>query len=254
MLISFISIMCLLLFVFLITNIIVFTVPVMLIIFLYNIFKRKTQSNLATFFNIGLLFFLITTLLFHVKGRWSVIGGLAVTVLVFEVGHQLYNRFIKNNMAKPLQKKSDLDDFYREQGLANADIAVFRETMAEASQAIHSIEDNFALDTHLKAIDMHHSIIPTLKNYFKTLVRNPIDLPKANKFLYTYLPTLDSLTVKYVNSKTHLQSSSTGQQTLNEARQTIDTLCLKIIEDYSKFLGYNNLDETISITKNIIND
>lgn len=151
-----------------------------------------------------------------------------------------------------MPKMSDEKEIhYKEAGLSDSEIKIFRETMACAQANIKKWEKNVAKNSKLKAIDLRTDGLKGAKGLFKELVDEPKKLIFADKFLYTHLPNIADLTDKYVEIAEHEIKNKETYATLEESAGIIQELSKQIADDYTTFVAddLEDIQVEISIAK-----
>lgn len=122
---------------------------------------------------------------------------------------------------------------YRESGLSDSDIKLFRETMAEAKKHIKYWESACKSITDVSVIEDVTGGLSAAKKTFQFIVKNPQELTKQNNFLYKYLPNM----TKLIESYQKLQSEAVkSDEDLSEALLLMKTLSSQVAENYHEIL------------------
>ncbi|MDR2975785.1 MAG: 5-bromo-4-chloroindolyl phosphate hydrolysis family protein, partial [Streptococcaceae bacterium] len=79
---------------------------------------------------------------------------------------------------------------YREAGLSDSDIKLFRENMAEAKSHIKAWETACRTITDVSVIEDVTGGLSASKKTFQFIVKNPQELTKQSDFLYKWLPNM----------------------------------------------------------------
>ncbi|MCQ9210094.1 5-bromo-4-chloroindolyl phosphate hydrolysis family protein [Granulicatella seriolae] len=138
-------------------------------------------------------------------------------------------------------------EFYSQQGLTQEETFFFRTQLYKAKQHIDHIEVNIKKSTKLEAIEQRYGLLSLVKTYFKDISKEPLRLSQVDGFLYTYLPSLDELTAKYLEINNHATKTQLTYQTLDRTVQTIESICVKIEEDYLQFQKNDFTDANIEM-------
>ncbi|WP_159722623.1 5-bromo-4-chloroindolyl phosphate hydrolysis family protein [Enterococcus sp. CSURQ0835] len=143
------------------------------------------------------------------------------------------------------------EQHYREAGMSESEIVLFRETMSTSKQQIVRLQENITQNAKLKAIDLRHDTLKAAKALFKELVKEPTRLPEASHFLYTHLPNIVDLTDHYIEINQHEVKTKETYGKLEESAQIIDQMADLIVKDYQQFVSEDmeDMDVEISIAK-----
>lgn len=161
--------------------------------------------------------------------------------------------------SQPIRSKKDFPtltkkrrEYYKEMGMTETEIDLFRQTMHEAQKQIEQLQKNMHASTKLRAIDLRNDTVKAAKALFKELVKQPKKLPLANYFLYTHLPNIVDLTNQFLNLNEHEIKSKETYEKLEESTQVIDQLAKLITKDYEAFVkeDLEALNVELSIAKN----
>ena len=167
--------------------------------------------------------------------------GLIVTVLVLKfiigVVFMTKNKREENNDYgdKGLNKKNNIER-YRQAGLSDSDIKIFRENLAEAKSNIQTWEKNLKKDDDLQVVESVTGGLEASKQTFKYIVQNPKELTKQNDFLYKNLPNMVKLTEKFLEMKGQKGSAPEFSRDLDETLLLIKTLSANISKHYHEIL------------------
>lgn len=137
--------------------------------------------------------------------------------------------------------------FYQSKGLSKQDVTFFRETMATAKNRIVRIENNFSVSSKLAAVETRNNTVAVLKDFFHEIVQQPQRLHEVDKFLYTSLVQLETLTTQYLEISTHVVKTKEMYRSLSQSAETIDALCQQINQQYVIFRS-KDMDE-LSVTQ-----
>ncbi len=213
--------------------------------------NKRTSNNLVMLLlavlTVIVVVFLLT--LINVENPLNIIiGGL--------VGFTLYLVFIWKkrtpNKKKGLQPVSKArEEFYESRGLSDEDITFFRETMNNAKEQIHQVEENMNQVGKLRAIANRNNTLNLTKVLFKDIVNEPERLHEVDQFLYVHLPSLADLSSKYVQINQHQAKSKQTFDVLEKSARTIDELCQQISKDYVDFrsMDLDRLVDEVEIAK-----
>ncbi|HPJ00307.1 MAG TPA: 5-bromo-4-chloroindolyl phosphate hydrolysis family protein [Enterococcus sp.] len=206
------------------------------------------------------------------RSTWTVIGLVTIGAIVF--GTMLSDYFpvllliggvllvvygfkgksapVSNNSLPVLSKKRE--QTYLDSGMSYREIEFFRETLNQTKTEIEKLQTNISQNAKLKAIDLRHDTIRAAKALFKELVKEPTRLNEASHFLYTHLPNMVDLTVKYLEINNHEIKSRDTYEKMEESIQIIDQMASLIKQDYQKFVSddLEELDVELSIAKQSI--
>lgn len=123
---------------------------------------------------------------------------------------------------------------YKEQGLSESEIRLFRQTMKDARDQIMSLESSFN-QSKLQQIEQQIPVITICQSIFKELVQEPQKLNIANQFLYQHLPNISTLATKYVEVSRQNQISHDSDLLLETTYHTIFEVAQLIMDDYQQF-------------------
>lgn len=155
---------------------------------------------------------------------------------------------------KPMSKR--LANHYKESGLTESEVSVFRETMASASKSIHQLEGNVQGATELQDILAESDAMNVIHAYFRAIVDQPKRMNEASPFLYEQLPNLADLTHRYAIIQRHEVKTEDTYLVLSQAKDTLEKLCRKIQTEYTDFVrsDLEDLDTTVELTKRQLGD
>lgn len=176
--------------------------------------------------------------------------------LMLVVGFWLIYRGFKGRKIQPQKEElpfltKEKEAYYKQAGMSEREIELFRETMNLSKQQILKLQQNIQKNAKLKAIDLRHDTLKASKALFKELVKEPTRLPEASQFLYTHLPNIVDLTDNYVEINDHEVKSKEVYGKLEESAQIIDQMADLIVKDYQQFVAddLEDMDIEISIAK-----
>ncbi|MFC4770747.1 5-bromo-4-chloroindolyl phosphate hydrolysis family protein [Enterococcus hermanniensis] len=176
--------------------------------------------------------------------------------LMLVVGFWLIYRGFKGRKSQPHKEElpfltKEKEAYYKQVGMSEREIELFRETMNLSKQQILQLQQNIQKNAKLKAIDLRHDTLKASKALFKELVKEPTRLPEASQFLYTHLPNIVDLTDNYVEINDHEVKSKEVYGKLEESAQIIDQMADLIVKDYQQFVAddLEDMDIEISIAK-----
>lgn len=176
--------------------------------------------------------------------------------LMLVVGFWLIYRGFKGRKIQPQKEElpfltKEKEAYYKQVGMSEREIELFRETMNLSKQQILKLQQNIQKNAKLKAIDLRHDTLKASKALFKELVKEPTRLPEASQFLYTHLPNIVDLTDNYVEINDHEVKSKEVYGKLEESAQIIDQMADLIVKDYQQFVAddLEDMDIEISIAK-----
>lgn len=172
------------------------------------------------------------------------ISTLIVLIFVFlEYGLFKLLTFLRIIRPKvPTQKRHNNDiapisdsmiQHYKEQGLSESEIRLFRQTMKEARDQILSLETAFQ-SSNLKQIETTTPVVKACQGIFKELVQEPKKLNEADQFLYQHLPNITMLAAKYVAVSRQNQIRRDSDLLLEKTYQTIVEVAKLVISDYQQ--------------------
>ena len=182
--------------------------------------------------------------------------GYYLVFLMLVVGFWLIYRGFKGRKIQPQKEElpfltKEKEAYYKQVGMSEREIELFRETMNLSKQQILKLQQNIQKNAKLKAIDLRHDTLKASKALFKELVKEPTRLPEASQFLYTHLPNIVDLTDNYVEINDHEVKSKEVYGKLEESAQIIDQMADLIVKDYQQFVAddLEDMDIEISIAK-----
>lgn len=180
----------------------------------------------------------------------------SIIFLMLAIGIWLIYRGVKGRKRQPPKESlpflsKEKESYYKELGMSEREIELFRETMNLSKQQILRLQSNVQKSAKLKAIDLRHDTLKAAKALFKELVKDPKRLPEASQFLYTHLPNIVDLTDNYVEINDHEVKSKEVYGKLEESAQIIDQMADLIVKDYQQFVAddLDDMDVEISIAK-----
>ncbi|SJZ99415.1 5-bromo-4-chloroindolyl phosphate hydrolysis protein [Pilibacter termitis] len=160
----------------------------------------------------------------------------------------------KHKEKKKLKKKgipllsSDKWEHYKQVGLSDNEIELFRETMANLQRDIKDWETAIHANSKLRAIDLRTDGLKAAKALFKELVQEPNRMNEASDFIYKHIPSIRELTAKYQEVASHEVKSSEVFATLQNSADIITKLSEEIARDYTKFVKNDLEDLEIELT------
>jgi 5-bromo-4-chloroindolyl phosphate hydrolysis protein len=122
---------------------------------------------------------------------------------------------------------------YRDSGLSDSDIKLFRETMAEAKNQIKAWETASKTITDVSVIEDVTGGLAAAKKTFQFIVKNPQELTKQNEFLYKSLPNMSKLIESYRKLQ---QEAIKSEKDLSETLLLMKTLSNQVAENYHEIL------------------
>lgn len=141
---------------------------------------------------------------------------------------------------------------YQQAGLSDAEIKVFRDTMAEAKKEIVALETTMQEVPKLRAINLNHDTIDLSKALFAALVKEPDHLQEAAPFLYKHLPTSLQIAKKYQEISHHELKTSDTYAVLDRSVEMLAALSEQIKHDYLDFVSEDVTD--LKSTLDSVND
>jgi 5-bromo-4-chloroindolyl phosphate hydrolysis protein len=163
---------------------------------------------------INVISFIITVLFFYFIGRLIVKG-----IRKLAGG-------VKKEVPK-VQKTKDITASYKEAGLTDNDIKIFRDVMGKTRENIIAWDKHVKANQDLQLIEEVTTGLESSKKMFKYIVNHPKELNINQSFLYNDLPAMRKLTGKY------LELAGTRQTDAHkEALATIKALSTKIAKCY----------------------
>ncbi|PCS01004.1 XpaC-like protein [Lactococcus fujiensis JCM 16395] len=125
---------------------------------------------------------------------------------------------------------------YRESGLSDSDIKIFRENLAEAKTNIETWEKNMKKNDDLQVVESVTGGLESSKLTFKYIVQNPQELTKQSEFLYKDLPNMVKLSDKFIEMKKQSVKTDDISRDLDETLLLIKTLSTNISKNYHDIL------------------
>ncbi len=125
---------------------------------------------------------------------------------------------------------------YRESGLSDSDIKIFRENLAEAKTNIETWEKNMKKNDDLQVVESVTGGLESSKLTFKYIVQNPQELTKQSEFLYKDLPNMVKLSDKFLEMKKQSVKTDDISRDLDETLLLIKTLSTNISKNYHDIL------------------
>lgn len=150
----------------------------------------------------------------------------------------------------PISKK--MLTHYQQAGLSDAEIKVFRDTMADARQEIVTLETTMQQVPKLRAINLNHDTINLSKALFAALVKEPDRLQEAAPFLYKHLPTSVQIAKKYEEISHHELKTSDTYAVMDRSVEMLAALSEQIKHDYLDFVSEDVSD--LKSTLDSVND
>ncbi|MDR0300206.1 MAG: 5-bromo-4-chloroindolyl phosphate hydrolysis family protein [Streptococcaceae bacterium] len=173
----------------------------------------------------------------NMMGGHTSIVGLVISIIVFLIVVKIIVSFAimhqqKREENSEVKLKKHLKN-YKDSGLSDSDIKLFRETMAEAKGYIMSWDKSIKKITELSVIEDVTGGVEAAKKTFQYIVENPSELTQQNDFLYKDLPNM----LKLITSYEKLEAESVkNDKDLSEALLLIKTLSSRMAENYHKVL------------------
>lgn len=141
---------------------------------------------------------------------------------------------VKKKKADKLSRENE--QRYREAGLSDSDIKIFRQTLAEAKENIETWEGNIQKNDDLDMVDSLTGGLKAAKQTFKFIVQQPQELTKQNELLYKQLPNMVKLSEKYLEMKNEPIKTEESERDLNETLLLFKTLSIQISKNYHDIL------------------
>ncbi|WP_125766563.1 5-bromo-4-chloroindolyl phosphate hydrolysis family protein [Lapidilactobacillus wuchangensis] len=135
----------------------------------------------------------------------------------------------------PISKK--MLTHYQQSGLSDAEIKVFRDTMADAKKEIVTLDTTMQQVPKLRAINLNHDTINLSKALFAALVKEPDRLQEAAPFLYKHLPTSVQIAKKYEEISHHELKTSDTYAVMDRSVEMLAALSEQIKHDYLDFVS-----------------
>ncbi|WEV60963.1 5-bromo-4-chloroindolyl phosphate hydrolysis family protein [Streptococcaceae bacterium ESL0729] len=134
------------------------------------------------------------------------------------------------------KKNNNKVEHYREKGLDDKDISIFRETMKEARDHIKYWEEEISRDEKLVIIEEETQGLFASKKTFQAIVEEPAMMTKEDTFLYRDLPNMTTLVKKYRQLSAVKPVSQEVKLELAERLHYIMKLSEKISKNYQASL------------------
>ncbi|WP_125605333.1 5-bromo-4-chloroindolyl phosphate hydrolysis family protein [Lapidilactobacillus bayanensis] len=145
--------------------------------------------------------------------------------------------FTKAAGSKEKEPSKKLLNHYYQVGLSDADINVFRETMADAKQQIVELQTTMTAVPKLRAINLNHDTLEVSKAMFAALVREPQRLQEAADFLYKHLPSSVQIAKKYQEINRHEIKTADTYAVLDRSVEVLANLSEQMKKDYTNFVA-----------------
>jgi 5-bromo-4-chloroindolyl phosphate hydrolysis protein len=167
---------------------------------------------------INIISFIITVLFFYFIGK----------ILVKSI--RKLTTGVKKEVPK-VQKSKDITASYKEAGLNDNDIKIFRDVMGNTRDNIIAWDKHVKANQDLQLIEEVTTGLESSKKMFKYIVNHPQELNLNQSFLYNDLPAMRKLTGKYLDLAGTRESDAH-----KEALSTIKALSEKIAKCYQSTL------------------
>ncbi|MFV0555610.1 MAG: 5-bromo-4-chloroindolyl phosphate hydrolysis family protein [Lactovum sp.] len=199
--------------------------------------RKKNMRGNGKKILISILALLLILVIFGNSSR----GGILTEILTWLIILAIFSIFISICIwiikqllgTKERKKEKTKLENYKEAGLSDSEIDLFRETMSEAKQQILFWDKQQKKHIDLSVIEDVTSGLESSKKLFQLIVKDPQELTKQNKFLYKDLPNM----VKLIESYDKLVDVSLKEdENLKETLLLIKTLSSQIAENYQDFL------------------
>ena len=167
---------------------------------------------------------------------WKFIAFIVIVYLIF--------RYIKENKeakqkinkkSTPRAKNSKLQH-YKEKGLNDKDIEVFRATMKTTRDNIMYWESQVDKYEKLMVIEEQTHGLNSSKMIFQKIVQEPSEMNKESEFLYRDLPNMVTLIKKYIELNAVKSNSEEVKLELVERLHYIMKLSERITKNYTDML------------------
>ena len=176
-------------------------------------------------------------IMMYMMGTHVGLIGMAVSILVLIllikllVGLSLIHK--QHQEKNPTTKLKKNIKNYRDSGLSDSDIKLFRETMGEAKRQIELWSKANQSKTDLSVIEDVTGGLASAKKTFQFIVQNPQELTKQSDFLYKDLPNI----VKLIESYDKLKAEPVkNERDLSETLLLLKTLSAQVAENYHEIL------------------
>ncbi|MDR1568243.1 MAG: 5-bromo-4-chloroindolyl phosphate hydrolysis family protein [Streptococcaceae bacterium] len=188
-----------------------------------------------------LKWFLPITLLFYIFSAALPTSTLSLIFLIlisYLAGEFVFPKLqARAQSKKEARGKPDKEKQYHAAGLNDQDIEAFRSTMAEAKQNIIDWERNITKSPTLSQINHETNGLTAAKELFKEIVETPKRITEADTFLYKHLPSVVSLTDKYLKITEHKIKAESTLETLAKSEGVIWQVSEQIALDYTSFIS-----------------
>ncbi|KRN29373.1 hypothetical protein IV38_GL000257 [Lactobacillus selangorensis] len=206
-----------------------------------------------------LTFFGTAFLLLILKTNWAVAIFLGLMVALWErrrLRGRLSERPDQAAPEAPKKASPAMLAHYRESGLSEDDITLFRSTMATAEKQIDQLQRNMDANAKLHTIDLNQHTLRVAQAIFKELVAHPQRLNLASEFLYKHLPSLVDLSGKYLKISQYEVKNDDTYAVLDQAATVINALSQQLQEDYTELMkgDLKEADDDISVAKDSLSD
>ncbi|MFD1671150.1 5-bromo-4-chloroindolyl phosphate hydrolysis family protein [Agrilactobacillus yilanensis] len=210
---------------------------------------KRVMHICAGFFLITLAFSMISDVSGGVSHILAMVGTLSLSVFLITLPFHILQKHRQSR--SPKKEAVDVDKLdrkmlahYQKAGLSDSDVVFFRKTMNEAETQIRQLSKNIEDTPKLKAIDLNIDFVKVSKSMFAAIVKEPQRLSEASAgdFLYRHLPTLVSLTDRYIEISHHEVKTTDTWEVLAKSLDVIKSLGNQVREDYSLFVA-DDLDE-----------
>ncbi|GBG97248.1 5-bromo-4-chloroindolyl phosphate hydrolysis family protein [Lactococcus termiticola] len=176
--------------------------------------------------------------MFAHTGFWSltnlIVGIILILVIIkLIIGISI---MLKNKQKKEEVLSKENEARYREAGLSDSDIEIFRSTMRDAKGHIMAWESRLKLDEDIEMVEQVSGGLEASKQTFKYIVRHPKELTSQNDFLYKELPNMEKLTEQYIEMKKQKQMTAEMERDLNETLLLIKSLSQRLSKNYHEVL------------------
>ncbi|OFI46408.1 5-bromo-4-chloroindolyl phosphate hydrolysis family protein [Floricoccus penangensis] len=173
---------------------------------------------------------------------WKTIIFLGIAYLIVKylfLDKKENNNKFKNNIKK---NKANKIQHYKEKGLDDKDIDIFRDTMKEARDNIKFWNSQLPKYEKLDIIEEQTAGLESSKKIFQAIVEEPAEMTKENDFLYKDLPNMVTLVKKYGELTDVRPETQEVKMELAERLYYITKLSEKITKNYQAML-IDDVDE-----------
>lgn len=173
---------------------------------------------------------------------WKTIIFLGIAYLIVKylfLDKKENNNKLNNNIKK---SKTNKIQHYKEKGLDDKDIDIFRDTMKEARDNIKYWNSQLPTHEKLEVIEEQTAGLESSKKIFQAIVEEPAEMTKENDFLYKDLPNMVTLVKKYGELIEVRPETQEVKMELAERLYYITKLSERITKNYQAML-IDDVDE-----------